>query len=172
MPEISTGCLLSVMFVDIIRASIHDRDTMTMALPESFAIIKQNLWLRELLRSDVAGAVQAGARRKTNDTTIALFVKRNNNKNDNKTSNRILGPNPSAYCDQNKAHGHSTNDCLWRKRLENKKADARVAVNADPTDSTSSINIASNKSDNAIMTIHPMPDFNANTNFFNCRYSS
>ncbi len=26
MPEISTGCLLSVMFVDIIRASIHDRD--------------------------------------------------------------------------------------------------------------------------------------------------
>jgi len=81
---------------------------MTMALPESFAIIKQNLWLRELLRSDVAGAVQAGARRKTNDTTIALFVQRNNNKNDNKTSNRILGPNPSAYCDQNKAHGHST----------------------------------------------------------------
>jgi len=67
---------------------------------------------------------------------------------------------------------HSTNDCLWRKRLENKKADARVAVNADPTNSTSSINIASNKSDNAIMTIHPMPDFNANTNFFNCRYSS
>jgi len=30
------------------------------------------------------------ARRKTNDTTIALFVKRNNNKNDSKTSNRIL----------------------------------------------------------------------------------
>ncbi len=27
MPEISTGCLLSVMFVDIIRASIHDRDS-------------------------------------------------------------------------------------------------------------------------------------------------
>jgi len=27
MPEISTGCLLSAMFVDIIRASIHDRDT-------------------------------------------------------------------------------------------------------------------------------------------------
>ncbi len=26
MPEISTGCLLSAMFVDIIRASIHDRD--------------------------------------------------------------------------------------------------------------------------------------------------
>ena len=64
---------------------------MTVALKESFAIIKQNLWLRALLRSaNVAGAVQAGARRKTNDTTIALFVKRNNNKNDNKTSNRIL----------------------------------------------------------------------------------
>jgi len=27
MPEISTGCLLSAMFVDVIRASIHDRDT-------------------------------------------------------------------------------------------------------------------------------------------------
>ncbi len=27
MPEISTGCLLSAMFVDIIRASIHDRDS-------------------------------------------------------------------------------------------------------------------------------------------------
>jgi len=27
MPEISTGCLLSAMFVYIIRASIHDRDT-------------------------------------------------------------------------------------------------------------------------------------------------
>jgi len=26
MPEISTGCLLSAMFVDVIRASIHDRD--------------------------------------------------------------------------------------------------------------------------------------------------
>jgi len=26
MPEISTGCLSSAMFVDIIRASIHDRD--------------------------------------------------------------------------------------------------------------------------------------------------
>ncbi len=92
------------------------------------------------------------ARRKTNDTTIALFVKRNNNKNGSKTSNRILGPNPSAYCDQHKAHGHSSNDCLWRKRLENKKADARVAVNTNPTDSTSSIaNIASNKSDNAII---------------------
>jgi len=32
MPEISTGCLLSVMFVDIIRASIHDRDKM---MPET-----------------------------------------------------------------------------------------------------------------------------------------
>jgi len=65
------------------------------------------------------------------------------------TRNRILGPNPSACCDQHKAHGHSTNDCLWRKRLENKKADARVAVNTNPTDNTSSIaNIASNKSNN------------------------
>jgi len=27
MPETSTGCLLSAMFGDIIRASIHDRDT-------------------------------------------------------------------------------------------------------------------------------------------------
>jgi hypothetical protein len=27
MPEISTGCLLSAMFGDIIRASIHDRDS-------------------------------------------------------------------------------------------------------------------------------------------------
>jgi len=73
------------------EARIYDRMlgyAMTVALKESFAIIKQNLWLRELL-TDV-GAVQAGARRKTNDTTIALFVKRNNNKNDNKTSNRIL----------------------------------------------------------------------------------
>jgi len=109
-----------------------------------------SLPVREPLRSaDVAGAVHAEwARRKINDTTIALFVKRNN-KNDNKTRNRILGPNPSACCDQHKAHGHSTNDCLWRKRLENKKADARVAVNTNPTDNTSSIaNIASNKSNN------------------------
>jgi len=29
MPEISTGCLLSAMFVDVIRASIHDRDKST-----------------------------------------------------------------------------------------------------------------------------------------------
>jgi len=26
IPEISTGCLLSAMFVDVIRASVHDRD--------------------------------------------------------------------------------------------------------------------------------------------------
>jgi len=88
--------------------------------------------------------------KRTSNTTSALFVKRNNNKSDNnKTRNHIFGPNPSACCDQHKAHGHSTNDCLWRKRLENKKADARVAVNTNPTDNTSSIaNIASNKSNN------------------------
>jgi len=72
--------------------------------------------------------------KRTSNTTSALFVKRNNNKSDNnKTRNHIFGPNPSACCDQHKAHGHSTNDCLWRKRLENKKADARVAVNTNPT---------------------------------------
>jgi len=30
LPEISTGCLLSAMFVDVIRASIHDRDSWDM----------------------------------------------------------------------------------------------------------------------------------------------
>jgi ACS family pantothenate transporter-like MFS transporter len=38
MPEISTGYLLSVMFVDIIRASIHDRDSCM------FAVICLSVW--------------------------------------------------------------------------------------------------------------------------------
>ncbi len=131
---------------------------MTVALKESFAIIKQNLWLRALLRSaNVAGAVQAGARRKTNDTTIALFVKRNNNKNDNKTSNRIL----QLIAIKTR---HVTPPMIVSGANGWRLMQIRPTV---PLQSTLQATKA-----NAIMYSSDARAFNANTNFFNCRYSS
>jgi len=96
---------------------------MTMALPDSFVTIKQNLWLRDDLNSSsVQAAIQAEwARRQSTDTmSSALVVNRGkHNKNTNKgdwppigpDGNRMFGKDRTAFCDKHKAYGHLTKDC-------------------------------------------------------------
>jgi hypothetical protein len=93
---------------------------MTMALPESFATLKQTMWLREPITSAaVAGAVQAEWSRRQTDSGMALLAKYNfKNRNYNPGNNsginnkpRQLGPDSSAYCDNHKCFGHSTANC-------------------------------------------------------------
>ena len=94
---------------------------MTMALPESFATLKQTMWLREPITSAaVAGAVQAEWSRRQTDSGMALLAKFNsktrnynsgNNNHFNNNKPRQLGPDPDAYCDNHKCSGHSTINC-------------------------------------------------------------
>jgi hypothetical protein len=86
----------------------------TLALPESFATLKQTMWLREAITSAaVAGAVQAEWSRGQTDDGTALLAKYNASNRFKPGNNkpRQLGPDSNAYCDNHKCFGHSTPDC-------------------------------------------------------------
>jgi hypothetical protein len=100
-------------YAEIIQGKI-DHDTMLafamiQALPESFATIKQALWLRTPLKSaDVAAAVQAEwSRRSSGEENVALKARL-------QQAGRGFTPRPrdgSKYCDLNKTTGHSNDQC-------------------------------------------------------------
>ena len=120
---------------------------MTMALPESFATLKQTMWLREPISSAaVAGAVQAEWSRRQTDSGMALLAKysfktRNHNSGNSHSGNnkpRQLGPNPNAYCDNHKCSGHSTANCKGvRKFLPNS---TNVTTSQNNLDSANLVN--------------------------------
>ncbi len=120
---------------------------MTMALPESYATIKQTLWLQKNLASaDVAGAVQAeSSQRRTIKSGNALAVQ---HKAFNKKSN--FKPNPNfpaypcnnnAYCNFHHTNGHATKDCISKKRKE--QGTGQMAAKNEP-DNSGAANFASN----------------------------
>jgi len=136
--EILTKCVRKLIAAGLRRRS-RDRKTRS-PYPDKWllkALLQSSRFSGSeslLVSADVAGVVQAEwTRRRTSNTTSALFVKRNNNKSDNnKTRNHIFGPNPALHCE----HGHTTADCFVRKHLEKEKAEGREAVETSPTDNT------------------------------------
>lgn len=107
---------------------------MTIALPESFATLKQTMWLRSPLTSaEVAGGVSAEwARRRAGEASGALFARqrfRNNNNKGRGDKGRMYGPDKNAYCTEHKAYGHHTKDCH--------RVNGRTKSNANPAISNS-----------------------------------
>ena len=109
---------------------------MTMALPETFATLKQTMWLREPITSAaVAGAVQAEWSRRQTDNGTALLAKYNS-ANRRQTGNnwnnkpRQLGPDLNAYCENHKCAGHSTANCKGVRKFPSNSAN--TASTNDP----------------------------------------
>lgn len=113
---------------------------MTMALPESFATLKQTMWLREAINSAaVAGAVQAEWSRRQTDSGMALLAKYNSKTRTNSGNNnfgynnnnkpRQLGPDSSAYCDNHKCFGHSTANCKGVRKFAPNSANTAFTTN-------------------------------------------
>ncbi len=87
---------------------------MTLALPESYTTVKQNLWLRSPLTSaEVVGGVQAEwARRKTSHNSGALIAIQQQGSRKSREKGRLYGPDKNAYCTEHKAYGHDTSRCI------------------------------------------------------------
>ena len=88
--------------------------SMTVALPESYSTVKQNLWMRQHLTSaEVKSAVQAEyERRKNSESATALAAAR-----------RPVRParDMSKYCDYHRIHGHNNSEC-HNQQNRNKQA--------------------------------------------------
>ena len=85
---------------------------MTLALPESYATTKQNLWMRQpLSSSEVKSAVQAEfERRKNEESASALTASK-------RPVKRITKPRDmSKYCDHHRIHGHSNSECFNQQK--------------------------------------------------------
>jgi hypothetical protein len=114
--------------------------TIALALPESYAPIKQSLWqISPMKSSKVIAAIQNEYNRlqaeqqfASTDTNSTALVSRNtssntyhnnskHNYNFNRTSNNTFNRparDPNAYCDEHQVYGHSTENCFLRKRKE------------------------------------------------------
>ena len=99
------------------------------------------LWFRTfiprtpLISAEVAAAVYAEwSRRKVSMGNALItspphsFIKSNKRPNNNKVQ-RFPPPDPNAYCDFHKQTGHSTQNCITKKRIESRgTAQATVEV--------------------------------------------
>jgi len=105
---------------------------MTLALPESYTTVKQNLWLRSPFTSaEIVGVVQAEwARRKTSHNSGALIAIQQQGSGKSREKGTLYGPDKHAYCTEHKAYGHDTSKCI---RLHGRPSQPRFSPAAVAT---------------------------------------
>jgi transposase InsO family protein len=118
---------------------------MTIALPESWSTQKQSLWLQESLNPEsVASAVRAEWQRRVRESgggETALAAQQQQGRRPQQAG--IEFPrDPTAFCDFHGVKGHSTENCLTRKRAEANKAKNKPQAKVAQTETVPTTQIA------------------------------